>query len=82
MSLLVIYEIPGLFVNTMTADGKNSVRNKENLLQPINIHLSKKQIVFSECFAAFLISTINFEHFKKRSFCDIVDIEGLGYLDV
>ena len=66
----------------MTADDKNSVRNKENLLQPINIHLSKEQKVFSKCFAAFLISTINFQHFKNRSFCDIVDIEGLGYLNV
>ena len=66
----------------MTADDKNSVRNKENLLQPINIHLSKKQKVFSKCFAAFLISTINFQHFKNRSFCDIVDIEGIGYLNV
>ena len=66
----------------MTADDKNSVRNKENLLQPINIHLSKKQKIFSKCFAAFLISTINFQHFKNRSFCDIVDIEGLGYLNV
>ena len=66
----------------MTADDKNSVRNKENLLQPINIHLSKKQKAFSKCFAAFLISTINFQHFKNRSFCDIVDIEGLGYLNV
>ena len=66
----------------MTADDKNSVRNKENLLQPINIHLSRKQKVFSKCFAAFLISTINFQHFKNRSFCDIVDIEGLGYLNV
>ena len=31
MSLLVIFEILGLFVNTLTADDKYSLRNTENL---------------------------------------------------
>ena len=37
ISLLVIYEILGLFVNALTADDKYSFRKKEKLLQPIQI---------------------------------------------
>ena len=42
MSLLVISEFLGLFVNTMTAGDKYPVRNMENLLQPIQMQLPKK----------------------------------------
>ena len=35
MSLLVISEILGLFVNTLAADDKYSLRKSENLPQPI-----------------------------------------------
>ena len=37
MSLLAIWEILGVFVNTLTADDKYSLRNSENLLQPIQM---------------------------------------------
>ena len=37
MSLLVICEILGLFVNTLTADDKYSLFNRENLPQRIQI---------------------------------------------
>ena len=43
MSLLVICEILGLFVNTLNTDVKYFLRNSENLLQPIQKQLSKKQ---------------------------------------
>ena len=46
MSFLVISEILALFVNTRTADGKYSVRNNENLRQPIQMQLSQKQETF------------------------------------
>ena len=46
MSLLVICEIPKLFVNTLTADGKYSLRNSDNLMQLIQIKLYEKQKVF------------------------------------
>ena len=39
MSLLVISEILTLFVNTLTADDKHSLRNTENLSQPIQMQL-------------------------------------------
>ena len=43
MSLLFIYEISGLFVNTLTAVGKYSLHNREKLMQSIQIQLSKIQ---------------------------------------
>ena len=44
-SLLVICKIFGLFVNTLTANCKDSLFNRDNLRQPIQMQLSKK-IVF------------------------------------
>ena len=43
MSLLVISEILGLFPNTLTTDDKLSFHNRANLLQAIQMQLSKKQ---------------------------------------
>ena len=37
----------GLFVNTLTADGKQSILKRDNLTQPIQIQLSNKQKTFS-----------------------------------
>ena len=56
---LLISEILGLFVNTLTADDKYSLRNSENLPRPFQMHLSKKQKIGN------LKSTSNFEHFEK-----------------
>ena len=65
MSFLVISEILELFVDTLTTDYKYSLRNSENLQQPIQMSISKKQITFSEFFALFLKSKSNVEHFEK-----------------
>ena len=46
MSLLVIFETLGLFVNTLTVDNNSSLCNSENLQQPIQMTLSKKQKPF------------------------------------
>ena len=40
--LLMISEILGLFFQTLTADGKIPVRNRDNLLQPSPMQFSKK----------------------------------------
>ena len=64
--LLVISEILELCLKTLTVDGKYSLNNRENLLQPIQMKFSKKQIVFSQRFAAFLKSLSNFQHFLKK----------------
>ena len=40
--------------------------NRDNLTQPIQMQLSRKQENFSEFVFAFLKSIINFKHFRKR----------------
>ena len=65
-SLLVTCKISRLFPNTLSADGKYSLLNRDNLTQPIQMQLSRKQKTFSEFFSAFLKSSLNFEHFLKK----------------
>ena len=65
-SVLVICKISRLFINTLSADGKYSVFNRDNLTQPIQMQLSRKEKTFSEFFCAFLKSSLNFEHFQKK----------------
>ena len=55
-----------MFVNTLTADDKYSLLNRDNLTQPIRKKLSEKHKSFSEYFLAFSKSTLNFEHFEKK----------------
>ena len=66
MSLLVICEILGLFFNTLIVDDKYFLCNSENLPQPIQMLLSKKQITFSEVFPPVLKSKSIFEPFEKK----------------
>ena len=66
MSLLVISEILGLFVNTLTADAKHSLHNRENSKQPIQMQSSKKWKHFTEYFAAFLNFTSILKHFQEN----------------
>ena len=67
--LLVICKISRLFPNTLSADGKYSLLNRDNLTQPIQIQLSRKQKTFSEFFAPFLKFSWNFEYFQKKYDC-------------
>ena len=64
--LLVICKISRLFPNTLSADGKYSLLNRDNLTQPIQMQLSRKQKTFSEFFSAFLKASLNVEHFQKE----------------
>ena len=64
--MLVLCKILRLFVNTLTADDKYSLINRDNLTQPIQILLSQKQKTFSQFLSSFLKSTLNFEHFQKK----------------
>ena len=41
-----VSEIVGVFVNTLTADEKYSLRNRDNLPQPIQLQLPEKQKFF------------------------------------
>ena len=65
-SLLVIEKFLRLFVNTLPADEKHYLLNRDNLTQPIQIQLSQKQKTFSQFFFAFLESMLNFKHLPKE----------------
>ena len=65
MSLLVIYEILGMFVNTMTADNKSSlhiVRTHGNQCKCNDL----RRKTYSNLFVSFLKSASNFEHFERK----------------
>ena len=72
-SLLLTCQILGLLVNTLAANEKYPVLNRDNLMIPIQMKLSEKEKSFSQIFAKFFISISNFEHFEKKynrhSFC-------------
>ena len=65
-SLLAIQNIFELLVNTLTPDGKPSLLNRDNLTQPIQLQISKKQRSFSHFLSVFSKSSSNFEHFQKK----------------
>ena len=65
-SLLFTCQILVLLVNTLAADEKYPVLNRDNLTIPIQKQLSQKQKTFSQFFVAFLKSTINFKYFEKN----------------
>ena len=50
----------------MNPDDKYCLFNRDNLTQPIQILLSKKQKILCQFFSAFLKSKFNFEHFAKK----------------
>ena len=62
----MIHKVLRLFVNTLTVDEKHYLLNRDNLTQPIQMPLSKKQKKISGSFFAFLKSIINFQHFPKK----------------
>ena len=65
-SILVLCKILRLFVNTLIADDKSSLVNRDNFSQPIQILLIQKQNTFSQFLSAFLKSKLNFEHFSQK----------------
>ena len=79
-SLLVIYKIFRMFVNTLSADGQYSVLNRQNLTQPIQMQLSGKQKFFSEHFCAFLKPSpdllINVKAFELKK-VSVIEIQNL-----
>ena len=62
----MIYKILRLFVNTLTADDKHYLLNRDNLTPPIQMPLSQKQKTFPQSFFAFLKSILNFKHLTKK----------------
>ena len=64
--MLVLCNILGLFLNTLTDDGKYSLLYRENLTRQMQILLSKKPKTFSQLFSKILKPTLNFGHFQKK----------------
>ena len=62
----MLCKILRLSVNTLTADDKYSLLNRDNIMQPTQIILSEKQDTFCQFFSAYLKCTLNFEHFQKK----------------
>ena len=58
-------EILRLFRHILTPDDKYSLGNRENLPQQMQMELFKEPKTISQFFAAFLKSTLNFQHFEK-----------------
>ena len=75
-----------MFLKTLTAEYKYSRRNMQTFAQPVQTPLSLKQKPFSGLFIAFLKSTWNGEHFRKKgessslSISEIIDSKRGGYL--
>ena len=65
MSPLVIYKILRLFINILTADEKYSLLIRDNLAQPIQLQLSKKES-FTKLFLSLLKCRPNLERFEKK----------------
>ena len=64
--MLVVCKILGLFVNTLTDDGKYSLLYRDNLTQQIQILISRKRKTFSQLSSKIIKPTLNFEHFQKK----------------
>ena len=70
-SLLLICKISRLFINTLSTDNMYSFFNRENLTQPIQMQLSRKEKIFLNFFLHFwyLIEILNIS--KKKKFRNI-----------
>ena len=66
-SLLLICKISRLFPNTLSSDGKYSLFKRDNLTQPIQMQLSRKEKIFLNFFVHFwyLIEILNISQKKK-----------------
>ena len=59
-------QILGLLVNTLAANEKNLLLKRDNLTIPIQMKLPQREKTFSQFFAEFLKSTINFKYFENE----------------
>ena len=62
----MLCKILGLFVNTLTDEGKYSLLYRDNLTQEIQILLSQKPKTFSQLSSEILKPILNFELFQKK----------------
>ena len=64
--MLVLRKILRLFVNTLTANDKYSLLNRDNLSQHIQILLSQKENSFSQFLFPYFKSALNFVRFRTK----------------
>ena len=62
----MIAKVLRLSVNTLTADEKPYLLNRDNLTEPVQIQLSEKEKTFSGFFFAISKSILNFKHLSKK----------------
>ena len=77
-SLVFTCKTLGLLVNTLGANEKYPVLNRDNLTIPIQMQLSQKQKVFSKFFPPFSKSMLNFADFKKRCPSQLLHFRNYG----
>ena len=65
-SLVLTRQILGLLVNTLAVNEKYPVLIRDNLTIPIQMQISEEQKTFSQFFAAFLKSRLNFKCFEEK----------------
>ena len=65
-ALLIICKIEKLFPKTLSADGKYSLLDIDNLTQRIKMRLSQKQKTFGEFFSSILKSSFNLEYLQIK----------------
>ena len=65
---LVLGEILGVFLKTLTADGKYPIPDCENLQLALQMQLSEKRKTFSQFFVPFLEFISNIKHFEKKDY--------------
>ena len=56
-------KISGLVPNTLSADGKYSLLNRDNVTEPIQMRLYRNQKISLDLFSGLLKSNFNFEDF-------------------
>ena len=66
ISPVLLDEILGIFLNTLSVDGKYPIEDWENLPFPIQMILSEKRKTFSGFLVPYVESTSNFKHFEKK----------------
>ena len=65
-SVLVRCKALELFANTLSADDKYSLLNRDNLTQQIRKQLSQKEKTFYPFFVDFSKCALNLKHFQKK----------------
>ena len=65
-SLFLTCRILLLLVNTLAANEKYPVLNRDNLTIPIQMQLSLRQETLSQFFSASLKFTLRFQYFEKK----------------